>query len=142
MHARGKQRGMIDRPGFRPTEWAVVVLALLAGLWGAVLAVVLRTSQGVFHAATAPAFIILVLTSVHMWARRSGQMSSTRYLAMFSAVLALFVAMSGFLLRESPVYAWGELALGGLLFAALAYEAWISLPSQEGQRPLDPRTNV
>ena len=131
-----------NRPGFRPTEWAIVALALLAGLWGAVLAYVLRTSQSVFHIATAPAFIIVVLTSVHMWARRSGAMSSSRYLAMFCAVLALVIAMSGFVLQEAPAFAWGELVIGGLLFLACVYEAWISYPSREGQRPLDPRTNV
>ena len=131
-----------NRPGFRPTEWAIVTLAVLAGLWGAILTAALGTSQGVFHIATAPAFIIVVLTAVHMWARRAGTMSSSRYLAMFCAVLALVIAGSGFVLQEAPAFAWGELVIGGLLFLACVYEAWISYPSREGRRPLDPRTNV
>ena len=133
---------LANRPGFRPTEWAIVVLALVAGLWGALLTYFLHTSQGVFHIATAPAFIIVVLTAVHMWARRTGVLSSSRYLAMFCAVLALMIAMSGFILQEAPLYAWGELVIGGLLFLACVYESWISYPSREGRRPLDPRTNV
>lgn len=131
-----------SRLAFRRTEWTVIVLALLAAAWGVVVGIITGTGGGTFHVATAPTAIIVFLTAVHMWARRSGRMSSTRYLAMFSAVLALFVAISGFLLRETPLFAWGELVLGGLLLVVLTYEAWISLPSREGRRPLDPRTNV
>ena len=126
---------MIDaRARIRWTEWTVVGLAVLAALWGIVLQIALPdASQGLIHAATAPAFIIVVLTLVHVWARRTDVLWSSRYLALFSAVLAAFIAMSGFVMREPPAFAWGELAIGGLLFLVTIYEAWVSWPSSESQ---------
>jgi hypothetical protein len=125
---------MIDaRARIRWTEWTILGLAALAAAWGIVLKLTTASSQGLIHAATAPAFIIVVLTLVHMWARRTDVLWSSRYLALFSAVLAAFVAMSGFILRESAAYAWGELFIGGVLFAVTLYEAWVSWPSSESR---------
>jgi peptidoglycan/LPS O-acetylase OafA/YrhL len=126
---------MIDRRArIRWTEWTIIGLAVLAALWGIVLKIALpQASQGFIHAATAPAFIIVVLTAVHMWARRTDVLWSSRYLALFSAVLAAFIAISGFVMRETPAYAWGELIIGGLLFAVTLFEAWVSWPSSESQ---------
>lgn len=129
------------RPGIRATEWVIVGLAILAaivpfvtGQW--------NPDQGAFHAGTAPAVIIVVLTVVHMWARRTGIMGSSKYLAMFTMVLAAWMAMSGFVLREDPLYAWTMLVAGGLIVAVATWEAFLSPPSSEGRRPLDPRTQV
>lgn len=125
----------------RATEWTILGLAVLAvlvpfatGQW--------NPMQAAFHAGTAPALIIVALTLVHAWARRTGVLSSSKYLAMFSMVLAAWMAMSGFLLREDPPYAWAMLVVGGLLFAVATWEAIISPRSSEGRRPLDPRTQV
>jgi peptidoglycan/LPS O-acetylase OafA/YrhL len=130
------------RPSWRATEWAVLVLAALAAAWGVVVQFATGAGSSAFHFATAPAFIIIVLTIVHMWARRSGVPWSSRYLALFSLVMGVLIAMGGFLAREPPAYSWGELVIGALIVAATGYEAFVSWPSREGQRPLDPRTNV
>ena len=134
-------RPQVRRPGIRATEWVIVGLAVLAmlvpfitGQW--------NPDQGAFHAGTAPAVIIVVLTVIHMWARRTGIMGSSKYLAMFTMVLAAWMAMSGFVLREDPPYAWAMLVMGGLILAVAAWEAFLSPPSSEGRRPLDPRTQV
>lgn len=134
-------RAALRRPGMRATEWVILGLAVLAilvpfitGQW--------NPDQGAFHAGTAPAAIIIVLTLVHAWARRSGVLGSSKYLAMFTMVLAAWMALSGFILREDPPYAWAMLVVGILLFAAATWEAVISPRSSEGRRPLDPRTQV
>lgn len=129
-------------PGVRLTEWTLLVLSVAAALYGVIVQMVTGQSASILHFATAPAFIIVMLTLVHMWAQRTGVMSSSRYLAMFTAVLGAVIAMSGFVSRETPVYTWGELAIGGALVLVATYEAWISSPSREGRRPLDPRTQV
>lgn len=125
----------------RATEWAILALAVVAilvpfltGQWSPMLAA--------FHAGTAPAFIVIVLTLVHAWARRSGVLGSSKYLAMFTMVLAAWMAMSGFVLREDAAYAWAMLVVGALIFAAATWEAILSPRSSEGRRPLDPRTQV
>ena len=136
-----KNHPAVRRPGMRATEWVILGLAVLAilvpfatGQWSPV--------QGAFHAGTAPAVIIIVLTLVHAWARRSGVLGSSKYLAMFTMVLAAWMAMSGFVLREEAPYTWAMLVVGILIFAAATWEAIISPRSSEGQRPLDPRTQV
>lgn len=135
------RRSRMRRPSIRAIEWVIVGLAVLAvlvpfvtGQW--------NPDQGAFHAGTAPAAIIVVLTLVHMWARRTGIMGSSKYLAMFTMVLAAWMAISGFVLREDPAYAWTMLGVAGLILAVATYEAFLSPPSSEGRRPLDPRTQV
>ena len=132
---------VVRRPSIRATEWAILGLAVLAavvpfvtGQW--------NPAQSAFHAGTAPAFIIVVLTLVHMWARRTGVMGSSKYLAMFTMVLAAWMAISGFVLREDALYAWAMLVVGALIFLMAVVEAFLSPPSSEGRRPLDPRTQV
>lgn len=134
-------RRALSRPGIQVTEWAILALAGIAilvpfvtGQW--------NPQQSAFHTGTAPAAIIIALTLVHAWARRSGVLSSSKYLAMFTMVLAAWMAMSGFLLREDAVYSWSILVVGGLLFLAALAEAVYSPGSREGLRPLDPRTQV
>lgn len=128
----------VERPTIRATEWTLLSLAVLA----AVATIALRPGEAGFQAGTATAFIIVVLTSVHMWARRTGVMWSSRYLALFTVVLAAWMAMSGFVLRLGAAYAWTMAVLGGLIAIVATYEAIRSQPSREGQRPLDPKTNV
>lgn len=130
-----------NRPAIRATEWVIVGLAVVA------IAVPFVTGQGspaqaAFHAGTAPAVLIIALTAVHMWARRTGVLSSSKYLAMFTMVLAAWLAASGFILREEAAYAWSILVVGALILVAAVWEAFLSPASREGQRPLDPRTQV
>lgn len=135
------ERRTEGKAGVQATEWAIVGLALAA------LVVPFVTGEGspmeaAFHAGTAPAVLILVLTGVHIWATRSGVRSSSKYLAMFTMVLAAWMALSGFILREPPAYAWTMLVIGGLLLIVAGIEAFLSPGSDEGRRPLDPRTQV
>lgn len=130
-----------NRPAIRATEWVIVALALVA------IVVPFATGQAspaeaALHAGTAPAILIIALTAIHMWARRTGVMSSSKYLAMFTMVLAAWLAASGFILREEPAYAWSILVVGALILGAAIWEAFLSPASREGQRPLDPRTQV
>lgn len=123
------------------TEWIILGLCLVA------VTVPFLTGnqspmQAAWHAGTAPTVIIAVLTGIHVWARRTRELSSSKYLAMFSMVLAVWLAMSGFLLREEAGYSWAILVVGSLIFAASLVEAFLSPPSEEGHRPLDPRTQV
>lgn len=135
------RRHDVGRPGVQATEWTILGLAVAAIL---VPLVTGRASpmEAAFHAGTAPAVLIIVLTSVHMWARRTGVLSSSKYLAMFTMVLAAWMAMSGFILREPAGYTWTMLVLGGLLLLVAGWEAFLSPGSDEGRRPLDPRTQV
>lgn len=136
-----RRESLRGQPGMRAAEWTILALCVVAAVVPFVTGN-LSPERGAFHAGTAPAFIIAVLTLVHVWARRSGVLWSSRYLALFSAVLALWMAISGFVLREDAMYAWSILVVGALLVIATVYEAWVSSPSREGMRPLDPRTDV
>ncbi|HWH08903.1 MAG TPA: hypothetical protein VNX21_06865 [Candidatus Thermoplasmatota archaeon] len=136
-----QRRSRDRRASLRATEGAILGLAVVA-LLVPLLTGQRSPEQAAFHAGTAPAVLIVVLTLVHAWARRSGNLSSSKYLAMFTMVLAAWMALSGFILREAPAYAWTMLVVGGLVFAAALVEAVLSPPSREGRRPLDPRTQV